>query len=136
MEHIDSEKLLNNYLSELNFRFDSPNPNIAWSAFQRYISEPHPEIDAITITIGYECLHVWDRDNILWLSFMRRLEGFYSYGCLLSIEVPETLTAVSDSNWWWAEHGTRSEWCKDVQKMSSFQICMQLKGWCWEGFSE
>lgn len=127
-------------LSEANFDFAHPDPRIAWECFKRFAALSIPQLT--TITIGFECLQYDDRDDVLWLSFVRQFEepatadGAGSIGCLLRRTAPPEMIGKRAQNWWWAEHGTIEEWAADVERMPSFRRCLALDGWTWEGISE
>ena len=132
-----SEKLMRNYLIQTGFDFNNPKPYLGWTSFKRFAALPVSNVK--TVTIGFECINYSDRDDVLWLSFMRRFESpdfGWSCGCLFSTSVPDDLKDKSESLWWWDEHGTLEQWTADVEAISSFEICMNLKNWKWEGFSE
>ena len=134
----EADVLMRLNLQEAGFDFDRPAPRLAWAAFQRFAVRPLPGL--VTVTVGYFCEHCDDRDDNLWLGFMRRLEessgSGWSCGCLLSIAVPPDLMGVHEAFWWWQEHGTLEEWRATVVGMRSFQRCLTMSGWRWEGFSE
>jgi hypothetical protein len=125
-------------LQGAGFDFDHPDSGLAWVAFQRFAVRPLPGL--VTVTVGFCCEHFSDRDDRLWLGFMRRLEEpsgtGWSCGCLLSVVVPQDLWGVDEANWWWEEHGTVEEWRATVEGMRAFLRCMTLSGWRWEGYSE
>jgi hypothetical protein len=104
----EADLLMRLYLQEAGIDFDRPAPSLAWAAFQRLAVRPLPGL--VTVTLGYSCEHCDDRDDNLWLGFMRRLEessgSGWSCGCLLSIAVPPDLMGVHEPFWWWQEHGT------------------------------
>ncbi len=135
MKPEELEKLMRGYLIQTGFDFNKPEPYPGWTAFKRFAAQPLPDNE--TVTIYFECEA--GRDGILWLSFMRNFMGsdFGWYcGCLFSTSaVPDELRLRSESLWWWDEHGTFEQWTVDVEAMSSFKICMNLKNWKWEGFS-
>jgi len=125
-------------LVERQFDFSSPSLRIAWAAFIEFVRVP---LDGLaTVTFGVEFSQFDDRDDVLWVSFMHRVEvsdcGGWSCGCLLSRTAPRDLIGVQQSRWWWAEHGTIEQWISDVERMPSFTSAVALDGWRWEGFSE
>jgi hypothetical protein len=73
-------------LVEASFDFARPDPRLAWECFKRFIHLPLPGVS--TTTISFECMQVDDRDDVLWLSFMRHLEqGEYGLcGCVVAFE--------------------------------------------------
>jgi len=138
MERAAVNRLMELRLQEVGFIFDKPSLRVAWAAFRSFA--PVPLAGLSTITVGFSCDNADYRDDVLWLSFMRRLEepsGLgWSCGCLFSIRVPEDLRGIADKNWWWPEHGGLDDWAAAVEAMPAFQRCCALDGWRWEGFSE
>jgi hypothetical protein len=125
-------------LEDAGFDFGRPDPRLAWVAFQHFAVRTLPGL--FTVTAGYFCEHFPDRDDGLWLGFMRRLEepsgSGWSVGCLFSVDVPQDLWGVNERHWWWEEHGKLEEWRATVEGMRVFERCLTLSGWRWEGFSE
>ncbi|PWT83530.1 MAG: hypothetical protein C5B58_06435 [Acidobacteria bacterium] len=138
MEREIADEMMWRCLVEAGFDTARPDPRLAWSAFKRFVVQHVPRVH--TVTVGYECNPLADLDEILWLSFMRRVEeprGLgWSCGCLLSIQVPTELSGITDSYWWWSEHGTLAEWQSMVESRAVFQRCLALGPWRWEGLSE
>jgi hypothetical protein len=132
-----AEAMMQQSLSEVGFDFARPEPTLEWAAFRAFAARPLPGI--VTINVGVECNHVADRDGVLWLELARSLEGpggvGWRCGCLLSRPVPVELVAVSEALWWWAEHGTLTEWAADAERLPAFAACLALDGWQWDGFS-
>jgi len=135
-EQADSE--MRALLDERRFNFDQPSLPIAWSAFTEFVRHPLEGLD--TDTFGVEISQFDDRDDVLWVSFMRRVQepdgSGWSCGCLLSCTTPRELVGVQESCWWWAEHGTIEQWISDVERKRAFAAVTTLNGWNWEGFSE
>ena len=139
----EEQKMFNALLEERGFNFNHPNPTLAWEVFREYVQSPNDNLT--TSQIGFESLHVWDCDDILWLSFVRDIEmethGF-SVGCLMSRNVPEELTRVSESIYWssaqeesQAELGlswTLKMFFEMVEATEEFKMCMKLSGWAWK----
>ena len=125
-------------LAERAFDFDKPSLQIAWSAFTDFIRIPLAGLT--TITFGAEFSQFDDRDDVLWVSLMRRVQELdgtgWSCGCLLSRPAPKELRGIQQSRWWWAERGTIEQWISDVEHMGPFMEVVALGGWKWEGFSE
>ena len=125
-------------LVERAFDFSRPSLQIAWSAFTEFIRIP---LDGLTtVTLGAEFRQFDDRDKVLWVSLMRRVQESdgtgWSCGCLLSRTAPSALLGIQQSRWWWEEHGTIEQWISDVEQMRPFAEVVALEGWKWEGFSE
>jgi hypothetical protein len=125
-------------LVERAFDFNRPSLQIAWSAFTEFIRMP---LDGLTtVTFGAEFHQFADRDDVLWVNFMRRIQELdgtgWSCGCSLSRVAPRELRGIQQSRWWWSEHGTIDEWMSDVERMRPFAEVVVLEGWKWEGFSE
>jgi hypothetical protein len=124
-------------LTERGFDFDSPRLHTAWTAFTDFVRVPLNGL--VTVTFGAEFSQCHDRDDVLWASFMRRVESTdgsgWSSGCLLSRTAPRELLGVQQSRWWWAEHGTIEQWMSDVERMPEFGTALALNEWKWEGFS-
>jgi hypothetical protein len=122
-------------LSEEGFDYARPDVNVAWRAFKRFLDRP---LDEGTYTVGFELEHVWDRDTTLFLEFVRELgeeDGTRGrVGCGFSCEVPAKLWGVHASHWWWAEHGTLSEWLAQVETDEAFIAATRVRSWRWEGF--
>jgi len=133
-----ADTLMQQLLLEAGFDFRHPNALSAWQAFKVFVQRPLSE--GTTVTFGFECEQASDRDNTLWLSFMRHIEeadqSGWSCGCLLSRDSPPDLLGVHDRLWWWPEHGTINQWAADVEMNAIFEHCMNLDSWKWEGFSE
>jgi hypothetical protein len=138
MERDLADDMMRRCLREVGFDMDRPDLHLAWSAFKYFIVQDVPQVQ--TLTAGYECNNQPDRDEILWLSFMRRVEESagigWSCGCLLSIQVPMELQGVGDSCWWWPEHGSLPEWQTAVESRQVFQRCLAPGPWRWEALSE
>ncbi len=134
----EADALMRLDLQETGFDVDRPTPRLAWAAFRHFAVRPLPGL--VTVTVGYFCEHCDDRDDKLWLGFMRTLEepsgSGWSCGCLLSIAVTHDLMGTYERFWWWREHGTLEEWRATVEGMPAFQRCLAMSGWRWEGFSE
>ena len=132
-----AEAVMRQSLAAADFDFDRPDPRLAWAAFRAFAARPLPGV--VTVNVGVECYNAADRDGVLWLEFARSLEGpggvGWRCGCLLSRPVPADLAAVSESLWWWAEHGTQVEWAAAAEQLPGFSTCLRLCGWQWEGFS-
>lgn len=129
--------LMHQLLLEQGFDFKDPSPRMAWSAFIQFINTPI--VGVRTTTFGVAFSQYDDRDDILWLSFMRRMEmgGIgASCGCLMSRYVTQGFIGLQQSNWWWAEHGTVEEWIAEVEHMPAFNGLLTLSDWQWQGFSE
>jgi hypothetical protein len=125
-------------LSAAKFDFARPDPRLAWQAFKAFAAENVPELT--TTTIGYSAYNASDRDDVLWLSFVRTFEqhdgvGWHA-GCVLTRSVPSSLRGVDDQGWWWAENLTLDAWCSEVEKNPVFRECMTLADWTWSGFSD
>jgi hypothetical protein len=132
----ETERVMRDLLLGGGFAFDDPDPRRGWEAFKVFVRTSLPGLE--TYTVGYECLHVDDRDDVLWLSFVRRFHpdtGVPDCGCVFSRAVPVKLWAVNDFNWWWPEHGTLAEWFSEVERMRTFGVCTGMAGWRWEGFA-
>ncbi len=138
MENSYTDGIMRKYLTEIGFDFNHPEPLKAWKAFKLFSIEEIPTVK--TIAIGFEIQQYSDRDDILWLSYMRQFEDNmgvgWSSGCLLSTKSPEELKGLSKSNWWWAEFGIIEDWFTIVEVTYIHKQCFQLKNWVWEGFSE
>jgi hypothetical protein len=123
-------------LREVGFVPERPDPALAWEAFKAFVGRPLAGLT--TITVGYECFNVDDRDDVLWLSFVRQVEDAagmgWGCGCVFSRAVPKEMSGVSKGDWWWAEHGTLAAWIAGVEASASFRACVGLGGWRWEGF--
>lgn len=123
-------------LDGVGFDYGRPDPQVAWWAFLDFIGRPLPGLT--TATIGVTCYNADDRDDVLWLEYVRELEGPGEVGqlcgCVLTRTVPAELRGVSRNHWWWAEHGTIAEWGAYAQEMPEFAACLELVGWKWEGF--
>jgi hypothetical protein len=125
----EPERVMRDLLRCGGFSFDEPDPRRASEAFKAFARTPLPDLG--TLAVGYECFHVDDRDDVLWLNFAPRFDpdaGVRDCGCLLSRIVPAELRAVNDS-WWWSEHGTREESFRVVEQKRMFRACMDLAGW-------
>ncbi len=125
-------------LEEQGFDFKNPSPVLAWSAFTCFIRIP---IDGVrTTTFGIQISQQDDRDDILWLSFMRRLDeqgGIgTSCGCLLSRPTTSEFKGIQKSNWYWPEHGPIEQWITGVEQMPAFARLLAMNGWQWQGFRE
>lgn len=131
-------------LVERGFSFDRPDVRCAWEAFKVSATMPIPGLPPYCV--GYECEHVSDRDDVLWLSFTRRSDselagydpqlGYASdFGCGFSSVVPQHLGGAHESRWWWPQCESFSEWVSSVESMRAFNACIDLKHWRWEGFS-
>jgi hypothetical protein len=138
MSRDQADKLMQQLLIEAGFNVNAPQASVAWHAFKTFVERPLSEGD--TVTFGFECNQYGDRDNVLWLSFMRHITvrngSGWSCGCLFSRIRPPDLQDVHDRLWWWPEHGTIDQWATDVERRSTFVRCLELDGWKWEGFSE
>lgn len=120
------------------FDFDRPRLDVAWQAFKAFIRGPMS--GHRTVTIGVACEHYGDRDNILWLEFVRQLEDESTgigenCGAAFTCVVPPDMINFSSRNWWSAEHGTLEGWITEVESMSDFKRCLAIKGWTWRGYS-
>lgn len=124
-------------LAAVGFDYARPDPRAAWAAFRDFITRALPGL--ATISVGVECYNAEDRDDVLWLEFARVLErpggSGCKCGCLLSRPVPAHLLGISQSLWWWKEHGTLAAWAVDAERLPAFSDCLALSGWRWEGFS-
>ncbi|WP_435009677.1 hypothetical protein P12x_000926 [Tundrisphaera lichenicola] len=131
------EAVMARALAAVGFDERCPDPAAAWAAFREFASTPLP--DALTVSVGYECFHVSDRDDVLWLTFERSLDvgagTGWMCGCCLARTVPETMWSVTDSDWWWPESGTLPRWFAEVERRPSFRDCLSLDGWRWVGLS-
>lgn len=136
VDRCEADDSMRRDLQELGF--DRPAPGLAWTAFRRFAARPLAGL--ATVTVGYFCEHVADRDDTLWLGFMRRLEEppgtGWSCGCLLRTTVPRELTGVNDALWWWPEHGSLDAWRAAVEQRQALQKCLLVEIWRWAGFSE
>jgi hypothetical protein len=134
---INHDQRLRDLLTQSGFSFDRPDPQPAWAAFKRFAATPLPGLEPFAAS--YECFHVDDRDDVLWLSFMRRFDPVvspFACGCLFSRPVPPELLSVNASDWWWPEHGTLPEWFSQVEQHRTFKLATALPGWRWEGFAD
>lgn len=136
MDEIETaEEVMRCELEAAGFDPARPDPRVAWAAFRRFISRPLPGLT--TVTVGVECVNYDDRDDVLWLEFARSLEApdgaGWNCGCLFSRTTPAELSGVSESLWWWAEHGTLAEWAADVGRLPAISACLALDGWRFEG---
>jgi hypothetical protein len=108
MNREQPESVMQGLLIDRKFDFDRPSLAIAWTAFKEFIRLPLE--GPITVTLAVEFSQFRDRDDILWVSFMRELrdpDGVgWSCGCLLSRRAPRELVGVGQGRWWWPEHGT------------------------------
>jgi hypothetical protein len=129
---------LNALLVRQGFDFAAPDPAIAWRIFKEFVQIDLP--GHTTIQIGYECLHVWDRDDVLWLQFAWHFEGGVLEpvaGCLLAREVPREMAKVSENLWWSPEQESNDpDWSLEaffaaVEDKPEFKLCMELGGWRW-----
>jgi hypothetical protein len=131
------EAVMARALAAVGFDDRRPDPAAAWAAFREFASTPL--LDAVTVSVGYECLHPSDRDDVPWLTFARSLEdesgAGWMCGCCLARTVPEVMWSVTDSNWWWPGFGTLPQWFAEVESRSSLGDCLRLDGWRWMGFS-
>ena len=131
------ESVMAQALADVGFDADRPDPSAAWQAFRRFTAAPL--VNVITVTVGYECEHDDDRDDVLWLIFSRVLEDAagvgWSCGCCLSRPVPDPMRSVRESDWWWPEFGTLAQWLDGVERLPFFRACLRLDGWRWAGFS-
>jgi hypothetical protein len=138
MNREQPESVMQGLLIDRKFDFDRPSLAIAWTAFKEFIRLPLE--GPITVTLAVEFSQFRDRDDILWVSFMRELrdpDGVgWSCGCLLSRRAPRELVGVGQGRWWWPEHGTIEEWISDVEQMDVFGAVIALDGWRWQGLSE
>jgi hypothetical protein len=139
-----ADDLMRRLLTEAGLDFDRPEPRVAWECFKRFVRLPIPGVS--TLTVGFECSQADDRDDVLWLAFVRRFEepaghgcgGIgWSCGCLFRLTAtPPPMLGANDAHWWWAEHGTIEAWAEEVERRPTFARCPALDGWAWEGFSE
>lgn len=140
----EPESSMRGLLLERGFSFDRPDVRCAWEAFKVFATIPMAGLPPYCV--GYECEHVSDRDDVLWLSFARRshpeLAGYdqglgyaADFGCGFSCVVPQHLWGTHESRWWWPECEFFSKWASHVENMHAFKACMDLKNWRWEGFS-
>lgn len=138
MHRNEADTLMERLLVGRGFDFAVPSLPAAWLAFTDFARSPLAGLR--TVTIGVEFCQFDDRDDVLWVSFMRRFEeadgSGWSCGCLLSRTSPSALVRVQESRWWWAEHGTLEQWISEVEQMPAFVATSALDGWHWEGLSE
>ncbi len=138
MHRDQADSAMQRSLVERAFDFDKPSLQIAWSAFTEFIRLPLDGLAAATFGVDFSQFD--DRDDVLWVSFMRRFQEpdgtGWSCGCLMSRTAPRELLGIQQSRWWWAEHGTIEQWISDVEHMHLFTEVVALGGWKWEGFSE
>jgi len=131
------DDLMRQELIRANFDFDRPRPAAAWEAFKLFIRQPIPGQQ--TVTVGFTCCNIADRDRTLWLEFARQLKddaGFgHNCGCAFSRPVPDDLRAVDKGNWWWPQHGSLDQWIRDVETIPEFIRCVALPDWRFEGYS-
>jgi hypothetical protein len=126
-------------LADAGFDFGRPDPRVAWTCFKAFASVPILGVTAHTV--GFECIQYDDRDDVVWLSFLRDVGGpdetdvRWQVGCAFSRIAPPHLRGASAANWWWPEHGTLDAWARDVERMAAFRDCVSLDGWKWEGVS-
>lgn len=129
---------LNARLVRQGFDFASPDPAIAWRIFKEFVQIPLPGYT--TIQIGCECLHVWDRDDVLWLQFVWQLDSEVlepEIGCLFSREVPREMAKASENLWWSPEQENNCpDWTLEaffaaVEDQPRFKLCLELGGWKW-----
>src|SRR5215203_4703946 len=127
---------LNARLVQGGFDFASPDAAMAWRIFKEFVQIPVPGFT--TGQIGFECLHVSDRDAVLWLQFAWHLEGGVAapeVGCLFSREIPQVMLNRSTNLWWSPEQESQSpDWSLEtffaaVEEMPEFQLCVELGGW-------
>jgi hypothetical protein len=126
------EVLMCDLLVRRGFSTEEPDILLAWDAFTEFAAAPIPSMP--DFCVGYVCFHESDRDEVLWLEFVRQNEAGVRCGCVFSRVVPKELWGVSESWWWWPEHGTLADWVARVELMTGFNICPYLSGWEWEGF--
>jgi hypothetical protein len=138
MHREQADSIMKRSLVKRNYDFDRPSLPIAWAAFTEFIRVPLQGLT--TVTFGAEFSQFRDRDDVLWVSFMRQVQESdgigWSCGCLLSRLAPRELVGVEQGRWWWAEHGTIEQWISEVEHMAPFTVVIALDGWKWEGLSE
>lgn len=134
----NADSVMQECLVGRQFDFERPSLPCAWAAFTEFVRLPLHGL--ATVTVGVEFAQFDDRDDVLWVSLMRRVAApdgtGWSCGCLLSRASPPDLVGVQQSHWWWAEHGTIEKWISEVEQMPAFLTTTALDGWKWEGFSE
>ena len=131
------DQIMRDELIRVGFDFDRPDPEIAWRAFKSFVGRSIPAHK--TITVGFSCEHVEDRDETLWLEFARQLQDEagtgQKCGCGFSRPVTPRFIGVARGNWWWPEHGTLDGWFREVEAMPEFAGCLALPGWRFVGYS-
>jgi hypothetical protein len=130
-----AELLMQQALGAAGFDSEAADLGVAWETFRKFAEMPLRPLQ--TATVGYECFHVDDRDDVLWVMFVRQVEDDaeigWQIGCVFSRPVPAELWGIAESNWWWREHGGFAEWVAEVEGMKGFRACMAMGGWRWEG---
>jgi hypothetical protein len=133
----DANGIVQRLLDDEGFDVAEPLPALAWRAFKRFLEVPLAGLR--TTTVGFTCEHVEDQDRTLWLQFCRLVydeDGIgMCVGCGFSRGVVDGLYGVAVSNWWWAEHGTVSDWCAEVERSDAFVACVSLSQWHWMGYA-
>ena len=129
---------LNARLVRQGFDFAAPDTALAWRIFKEFVQLPLPGYT--TVQIGYECLHVYDRDNVIWLQFAWRLEGKVpepEVGCLFSHDVTPEMAWVNERlRWSPGQESDYPDWSLEafftaVEGKSEFKLCHKIGGWKW-----
>lgn len=138
MHRDNADFLMQKCLFKHQFDFENPSLLDAWVAFTEFVRLPLEGL--VTETVGVEIEQYDDRDDVLWVSMMRRFDALdgtgWSCGCLLSRASPPDLAGVRQGRWCWTEHETLEKWVSEVEQMPVFTKVIALDGWKWEGFSE
>ena len=129
-----AQEQLKSLLQRQGFDMTTPVPDLAWQVFKQFVQASPP--NRKTVAVGVEVLHVWDRDNVLWLEFACQFEdensGCTNMGCLFSREVPPELERINKGLWWSPTFGDLSIYFAEVEAMPEFKACLTLGGWEWE----
>lgn len=72
MNREQADSIIQRMLLTREFDFAQPSLRIAWTSFKDFILMPLEGL--VTVTFGAEIDQIADRDDVLWASFMRRIE--------------------------------------------------------------
>lgn len=130
----EAQEQLKFELQRQGFEIATPMVHLAWEVFKKLVLVPPPNWEIVAV--GIEILHVWDRDNVLWLEFGCQFEdengGDTKANCLFSREVPSGLEKINKGLWWSPEFGELSVYFAEIEAMPEFKECLTLGDWEWE----